>query len=103
MSNRDKALLKCLEALTSMVSIIAAAFGSLGYMSEKEASSFERAYGRYTAAHIDLIDPVCELDLDFSMENIKCSACNKAISHGTNPLEMKYCPNCGARVVSCND
>ncbi|MGR1083966.1 hypothetical protein ACUYFE_08060, partial [Olegusella massiliensis] len=51
----------------------------------------------------DLIDPVCELDLDFSMENIKCSACNKAISHGTNPLEMKYCPNCGARVVSCND
>ena len=47
----------------------------------------------------DLIDPVCELDLDFSMENIKCSACNKAIPHGANPLEMKYCPNCGARVV----
>ncbi|WP_298578736.1 hypothetical protein [uncultured Olegusella sp.] len=51
----------------------------------------------------DLIDPVCELDLDISMENIKCSACSKAIPHGTNPLEMKYCPNCGARVVSCND
>lgn len=51
----------------------------------------------------DLIDPVCELDLDISMENIKCSACGKAIPHGTNPLEMKYCPSCGARVVSCND
>lgn len=51
----------------------------------------------------DLIDPVCELDLDFSMENIKCSACSKAIPHGTNPLEMKYCPNCGARVVYGND
>ena len=51
----------------------------------------------------DLIDPVCELYLDFSMENIKCSACNKAIPHGINPLEMKYCPHCGARVVSCND
>ena len=47
----------------------------------------------------DLIDPVCELSLDSSMENIKCSACNKVIPHGNNPLEMKYCPNCGARVV----
>ena len=51
----------------------------------------------------DLIDPVCKLSLNSSMENIKCSACNKAIPHGTNLLEMKYCPNCGARVVSCND
>ena len=47
----------------------------------------------------DLIDPVCELDLDFNLEHIKCSACNKAIPHGINPLEMKYCPHCGARVV----
>lgn len=25
------------------------------------------------------------------------------IPHGTNPLEMKYCPNCGARVANRND
>lgn len=48
----------------------------------------------------DLIDPVCVLDFDIGMENIKCSVCNKAIPHGTNLLEMRYCPNCGARVVN---
>ena len=55
MTNHDKALLKCLEALASMVNIIAAAFGSLGYISQEEANSLERAYGRYNAGHIDLM------------------------------------------------
>lgn len=63
----------------------------------------ESTYEEALRCLADLIDPVCELSLDFSMENIKCSACNRVIPHGTNPLEMKYCPNCGARVVSCND
>ncbi len=51
----------------------------------------------------DLIDPVCELDLDTGMERVKCSACGKAVPYGANLLEVKYCPHCGARVVSCND
>ena len=57
------------------------------------------------AAHrlADLIDPTCELDLDISMERVKCSACGKAVPYGANLLEVKYCPHCGARVVSCND
>lgn len=51
----------------------------------------------------DLIDPVCEpvVELEddcFTLKSVKCSACGEDM-----PLECRYCPNCGARVVSCND
>lgn len=55
MTDRDEALLRCLDALSSMVSVIAVVFGSLGYMSADEAKSFGRAYGRYNAAKQDLM------------------------------------------------
>lgn len=55
MTDRDEALLRCLDALLSMESVIAVVFGSLGYMSADEAKSFERAYGRYNAAKQDLM------------------------------------------------
>lgn len=58
--------------------------------------------GDNSALLADLIDPVCELDLDTGMEHVKCSACGKAIPYGANLFEVKYCPNCGARVVSSN-
>lgn len=61
--------------------------------------------GEYFAGYMERINAAdqertCELDLDVSMERVKCSACGKAISYGANLLEVKYCPNCGARVVS---
>lgn len=55
MRERDKALLKCLEALYSMVSVVAAVVGSQGYMSSQEGKSFERAHGRWNSAHTDLL------------------------------------------------
>lgn len=53
MRDRDKALLKCLEALYSMVSVVAAALGE--GMSKGDAKSFARAHGRWNAAHVDLM------------------------------------------------
>ena len=47
----------------------------------------------------DLIDPVCDLDLDFCMEYIVCQSCGYELPHGTHLDETKYCPNCGSRVV----
>ena len=48
----------------------------------------------------DLIDPVCEpvVELEddyFTLKSVKCSACGEDM-----PLECRYCPSCGARVVS---
>ena len=54
-SNCDESLLRCLESLDAMVSIVAVVIGSLGYMSADEAKSFERAAGRYNAAKQDLM------------------------------------------------
>lgn len=53
MSERDEALLKCLEALYSMVGILSAALGE--HVSEREAKSFERAHGRWNSAHQELM------------------------------------------------
>ncbi len=53
MRERDKALLKCLEALYSMVSVVAAAAGE--GMSKGDAMAFARAHGRWNSAHIDLM------------------------------------------------
>ncbi|ERL09842.1 hypothetical protein [Olsenella profusa] len=53
MSERDEALLKCLEALYGMVGILSAALGER--MSESEATSFGRAHGRWNSAHTDLL------------------------------------------------
>lgn len=57
---------------------------------------------------VDFIDATsgertCELEFDTGMERVKCSACGKAIPYGANLLEVKYCPNCGAKVVSDDD
>ncbi len=51
----DKALLKCIEELFDMICTVAVALGSLGYLSEQEGKSFNRAAGKYNAAHIDLM------------------------------------------------
>ena len=51
----------------------------------------------------DLIDPTCELDLDFGMEYIVCQSCGYELPHGTHLDETKYCPNCGSRVVVSKD
>ena len=51
----------------------------------------------------DLIDPTCELDLDFCMEYIVCQSCGYELPHGTHLDETKYCPNCGSRVVVSKD
>lgn len=51
----DKALLKCIEELFDMICTVAIALDSLGYLSEQESKSFNRAAGKYNATHIDLI------------------------------------------------
>jgi predicted Zn-ribbon and HTH transcriptional regulator len=51
----------------------------------------------------NLIDPTCELDLDFCMEYIVCQSCGYELPHGTHLDETKYCPNCGSRVVVSKD
>lgn len=61
--------------------------------------------GEYFAGYMERIsaadqEQTCELDLDTGMERVKCSACGKAIPYGANLLEVKYCPHCGAKVVS---
>ena len=53
MGEYDKALLKCLEALSSMVSQVAVFVGE--HMSEQEAGAFNRTYGKWNAAHQDLV------------------------------------------------
>lgn len=55
MSRRGEALLKCLDSLQTEATIAAVVLASLGYMSEQEASAFERAYGKYNSAHYDLM------------------------------------------------
>ena len=54
MSDYNKALLKCLEALSSMVSLVAVIVDD-GRMSEQEGRSFNRAYGKWNAAYQDLM------------------------------------------------
>ena len=64
----------------------------------------------------DLIDPVCEnkqirynreSPLEFRNDNFICSSCGETFFadeyHINSPIDWAYCPNCGARVVSCND
>lgn len=52
----------------------------------------------------DLIDPTCHLALDEELsqelqgEMFRCSKCDAAFPHING--EYRYCPNCGARVVS---
>lgn len=54
MSDYNKALLKCLEALSSMVSLVAVIVDD-GRMSEQEGRAFNRAYSKWNAAHQDLV------------------------------------------------
>lgn len=53
MSEYDKALIKCLEALSSMVSQVAVFVGE--HMSEQEAGAFNRTYSKWNVAHQDLM------------------------------------------------
>ena len=52
MGEKEKALLKCLEALSSMASQVAVWVGDR--VSEREAEEFNRAYGKWNAAYRDL-------------------------------------------------
>lgn len=54
MSDYDKALLKCLEALSSMVALVAVHVDD-GRMSEQEGRAFSRAYSKWNAAYQDLV------------------------------------------------
>lgn len=54
MSEYDKALLKCLAALSSMVVLVAVIVDD-GRMSEQEGREFNRTYDKWHAAHQDLM------------------------------------------------
>lgn len=51
----------------------------------------------------DLIDPTCHMvDTDHEYEDsIRCGVCQMTFNRPWEPF--KFCPNCGARVVSSND
>ena len=54
MGDYDKALLKCLEALGSMVALVAVLIDD-GRISEQEGRAFNRAYSKWNAAYQDLM------------------------------------------------
>ena len=61
MSDYNKALLKCLEALSSMVSQVAVIVDD-GRMSEQEGRAFNRTYGKWKAAYQDLVRAMKEVE-----------------------------------------
>lgn len=75
---------------------------ALGYTAPKGAT-YDGAVRDLFGLLADLIDPTCELDLDFGMEYIVCQSCGYELPHGTHLDETKYCPNCGSRVVVSKD
>lgn len=54
MGEYDKALLKCLEALSSMVALVAVIVDD-GRMSEQEGRAFNREYSKWNVAYQDLM------------------------------------------------
>ena len=75
---------------------------ALGYTAP-EGATYDDAVRELFELLADLIDPTCELDLDFCMEYIVCQSCGYELPHGTHLDETKYCPNCGSRVVVSKD
>ena len=61
MGEYDKALLKCLEALSSMVALVAVRVDD-GRMSEQEGRAFHRAYSKWNAAYQDLVRAMKEVE-----------------------------------------
>ena len=57
----------------------------------------------------DLIDPTCKLRFDAVHDDFVCSACAAKFDHFQTYdghgrwNDMRYCPNCGARVVTDDD
>ena len=66
-----------------------------------------RESGRVFARLADLIDPTCEVALDEELSQelqgdmFRCNKCDAAFPRING--EYRYCPNCGARVVSDDD
>ncbi len=94
------------EVAVELAGRLASAYA--GMYDPYSSDEFLKRQRKLMAGYMERIDAAdqestCELDLDISMERVKCSACGKAIPYGANLLEVKYCPNCGARVVSCNE
>lgn len=53
----------------------------------------------------DLIDPTCEMNRGTGVDI--CSRCGALVRHGSvldlcDTMQVRYCPNCGARVVMPN-
>ena len=93
------------EVAVELAGRLASAYA--GMYDPYSSDEFLKRQHKLMAGYMERIDAAdqertCELDLDISMERVKCSACGKAIQYGANLLEVKYCPHCGARVVSSN-
>ena len=58
----DKALLKCLEELSSMVAFVAVIVDD-GRMSEQEGKAFNKAYSKWNVAHQELMRAMKEDEL----------------------------------------
>lgn len=42
----------------------------------------------------------CALEINTDMSAIRCGKCGYEVSRGTVLQDVKFCPNCGARVIN---
>lgn len=69
------------------------------YAKESDEAAYEFIRGYWPNELADLIDPTCHFVRDAGDHVPHCDMCWTAI-YG---LPTRYCPNCGARVVSSDD
>lgn len=108
-------LRKNADAHKDMPLLLNVAFAAFG---DDTRDLMEETVTSQMAAHrlADLIDPTCEnkqirynreSPFEFRTDNLICSSCGETFFvdeyHINSPIDWAYCPNCGARVVSCND
>lgn len=108
-------LRKNADAHKGMPLLLNVAFAAFG---DDARDLMEETVTSQMAAHrlADLIDPVCEnkqirynreSPFEFRNDNFICSSCGETFFadeyHVNSPIDWAYCPNCGARVASCDD
>lgn len=62
MSETEKLLLKCIESLMTVISIVAVILDSEGKVRPDEGGALNRAFNSYSSAHYDLLHQKTEVD-----------------------------------------
>lgn len=104
---RQRAAAELREASTGAYRHVDALDVIAGSVGVEVAGKFSHEVEKETyAALADLIDPTCKLKFDFVHLDFVCTSCGAWFDefqtydgHG-RWNDMRFCPNCGARVVS---